>query len=106
MARLPRRGLIMRWPYNERVDTAHAWGTVAAGIAVIGIIVTTLAATHANDPHFHWWWPTNWLTIPVAIVAIGLLMLVAPLRRHVDQSKEEVEQPPASSQVPQSFEQN
>lgn len=95
----------MRWPYSTRVDTVHAWGTVAAGIAIVGIIVGALAATHGNDPHFHWWWPTNWLIIPVGIVVIGMIMVVVPLRRHDDQSKDGQEVL-ASPQTPQSFEQN
>jgi|SRR5580700_1518656 hypothetical protein len=96
----------MRWPYNTRVDTVHAWGTVAAGIAIVGIIVGALATTHGNDPHFRWWWPTNWVIVPVGIVVIGLIMVVMPLRRHHDRSKDGLERPPGSPQIPRSFEQN
>jgi hypothetical protein len=95
----------MRWPYDTRVDTVHAWGMVAAGIAIVGIIVGALAATDGNDPHFHWWWPTNWLIIPIGIVVIGAIMVVVPLRHHDNQSKEGREVL-ASPQIPQSFEQN
>jgi hypothetical protein len=37
---------------------------------------------------------------------MGLIMVVAPLRRYDDQSKEEVERPPESPPILQSFEQN
>src|SRR5712692_8649769 len=83
---IPQKGKIMRWPYNARVDAVQAWGSVTGGIAIGGIIVGAVAATHGVDPHFHWWWPTNWLIIPVGIVVIGMVMVVVPLRRHDDRS--------------------
>jgi hypothetical protein len=96
----------MRWPYNARVDAVHAWGAVAAGIAIVGIIVGALAVIHGNEPHFRWWWPSNWLIVPGGIVVIGLIMVVVPLRRHDSQSEEEVETPPEPPRIPQPFEQN
>lgn len=70
----------MRWPFNARIDAVHAWGMVGAGIAVAGIIVGALAATHASESNFHWWWPTNWLIIPVGFVVIGLVIALVPFR--------------------------
>lgn len=96
----------MRWPYNARVDTAHAWGAVGSGIAISGVVVGALAVLHASDPHFRWWWPTNWMIIPVVIVLVGLIMVVVPLRRHDHQSKEGSERPPELPQIHQPFEQN
>jgi len=96
----------MRWPYNGRVDAVHAWGTVAAGIAIVGIVVGALAVTHANQPRFHWWWPTNWVIIPVVIVVIGLIMVVVPLRRRQDKSRDEQTRLQGRPQIPELFEQN
>lgn len=71
----------MRWPYDERVEAAHAWGTLAVGSAAIVGIPTVLAAVHASDLHFSWWWPTNWMAVPLIILVIGLALLVIPLKR-------------------------
>lgn len=50
----------------------------AAGI--IGVL-TVLATLHSNDSHFRWWWPTNWLLLPLLIFVIGLVLLVVPVQR-------------------------
>lgn len=96
----------MRWPFDTRVDAAHAWGTVTGGIAIIGIVVGALAATHSSDPHFHWWWPTNWLSIPAGIVLIGLILATVPFRRKIDHRKEESQRSQERFPVPQTLEQN
>ena len=70
----------MRWPFNKRADPTHAWGTIGAAIASAAIVVTALATLHPN-PHFRWWWPTNWMAIPAAILVLGLILLVVPIRR-------------------------
>lgn len=86
MARPPRkRAQIVRWPYDERVDSVHGWGTVAAGVAIAGIIMTVLVTLNGSHPHFLWWWPTNWMILPIAVVILGLIMLIVPLRRHGDE---------------------
>jgi hypothetical protein len=36
---------------------------------------------HANEADFRWWWPTNWMIIPLLIAVIGLVLLVVPVRR-------------------------
>ena len=83
MARpLRKRAPVVRWPYDKRVDAAHAWGTVASGLAVVGVIVTVLATLDGSHPHFRWWWPTSWMIAPVGIVVFGLIMVMVPLRRH------------------------
>jgi hypothetical protein len=96
----------MRWPYKTRIDAVHAWGVVAAGIAISGIIVGAVAATHANDSNFHWWWPTNWLSAPAGLTLIGLIMVVVPLRRKGDENGHATGKPAEASSVPQSFVQN
>jgi hypothetical protein len=90
----------MRWPYDERVDSAFAWGVLGSGIGVGGAIVGALTGLHGNDRHFHWWWPTNWMALPAALVLIGLIMVVVPLRRH-DQPGESPEDAPGQPQIPQ-----
>ena len=69
----------MRWPYDKRADPIHAWGTIAAGIATVG----ALYAARALNPRTakSWWWPTNWMIIPVIIIGVGLILLALPVRR-------------------------
>jgi MFS family permease len=73
----------MHWPFNKRADPVHIWGTVAAGIAIYGIMVGALVALHSSVQRYHWWWPTNWIVVPVVITGIGALLLVVPVRRSV-----------------------
>jgi hypothetical protein len=44
-------------------------------------IPTVLATVHATDSHFRWWWPTDWMSAPVAVILIGLGLAVVPVRR-------------------------
>jgi hypothetical protein len=96
----------MRWPYNARIDKAHAWGTVGSGITIAAAVAGALASLHTNDPHFRWWWPTSWMIVPVGIVLIGLIMVLVPLRRDDDQSKEGRERTPELRPIRQTIEQN
>jgi hypothetical protein len=70
----------MRWPWNARVDVTHSWGTVAAGIAIYGIMVGAMVALHASNQRYRWWWPNYWLLIPVVITFIGAFLVVVPVR--------------------------
>jgi hypothetical protein len=70
----------MRSPYNKRADPTYAWGMITAAIAIAAIVVTALVTLHANDSHFRWWWPTNWMAIPVTMLLIGLIILIFPVR--------------------------
>ena len=72
---------IMRWPYNKRADPTYAWGTIGTAVAIAAIIVTALVTLHANNSHFRWWWPTDWMAIPAAILIVGLILLVLPIQR-------------------------
>ena len=69
----------MRWPYDKRVDPIHAWGAIAAGIAIAGAFY----AARALNPHIakSWLWPTNWMIIPVIVTGVGLILLFLPVRR-------------------------
>lgn len=69
----------MRWPYDKRADPVHAWGAIAAGIAIASALYTA----RALDPHIakSWWWPTNWMVIPVVVVGVGLILFALPVRR-------------------------
>ena len=40
-----------------------------------------LAGLNGTQAHFRWWWPTDWMAIPAAILAIGVALLVFPVRR-------------------------
>jgi hypothetical protein len=71
----------MRWPYDERVEAAHAWGALAIGTAAIIGIPTVLATLHASDRHFSWWWPTDWMLVPLIIIVFGLALLLVPINR-------------------------
>jgi hypothetical protein len=75
----------MRWPYDKRVDATHAWGALGVGTAGVGVIWGVLATLHATDPHFRWWWPTNWTAVPLAIVVVGIVLLLLPIRRSKEQ---------------------
>ena len=69
----------MRWPYDKRVDPIHAWGAIAAGIAIAGAFY----AARALNPHTakSWLWPTNWMIISVIVIGAGLILLFLPVRR-------------------------
>jgi hypothetical protein len=71
----------MRWPYDKRAEAAHAWGAIGVGAAGVIGIWTVLATLHANEPNFRWWWPTNWTAVPLALVALGVMLLLIPIRR-------------------------
>ena len=69
----------MGWPYDKRVDPIHAWGAIAAGIAIAGAFY----AARALNPHTakSWLWPTNWMIVPVIVTVVGLILLFLPIRR-------------------------
>lgn len=71
----------MKWPYERRVDPAHAWGVIAVGTAGLVTIPTVLATLHATDSHFQWWWPTNWMIAPAVIFLMGMALVALPVRR-------------------------
>lgn len=71
----------VKWPYQRRIDSAQAWGMVAVGTAGLVGIPTILATLHATDTHFRWWWPTNWMAVPLVIFLIGVGLIVLPARR-------------------------
>jgi hypothetical protein len=71
----------VKWPYTRRIDPAHAWGVVAVGTALLVAIPTILATLHASDSQFLWWWPTDWMVVPLAIFLAGAGLLVVPVRR-------------------------
>jgi hypothetical protein len=71
----------VKWPYDRRAESAHAWGTIGAGLALLVGILAVQASLHSTDQNFRWWWPTNWMIVPMAILAIGVVLLALPLRR-------------------------
>ncbi|MGA2826142.1 MAG: hypothetical protein ABSF03_08460 [Streptosporangiaceae bacterium] len=74
----------MRWPFDRRVDAAHAWGVIAVGTAVLVGIPAVLATLHAADSQFRWWWPTSWMAVPLIIFIAGCLLVAVPVRRSPD----------------------
>ncbi len=84
----------MRWPYDTRADPIHAWGATAAGIAIAGAFY----AARALNPHTarSWGWPTNWMITAVVITAVGLILLVLPVRQSRCQDPEPSREDPAS----------
>jgi hypothetical protein len=44
-------------------------------------ILTALATLHAADAQFRWWWPTSWMAAPLAIIGMGCLLIIVPVRR-------------------------
>lgn len=85
----------MRWPFNRRVDPVHAWGTLTVAVGVAGVIATELATLHASQADFRWWWPTNWMIIPLVIFVGGIALLVVPVRRSPRAPAVTAEPPPA-----------
>jgi TIR domain len=71
----------VNWPYERRVDPAHAWGVIAVGSAGLAGIPTILATLHATDSHFQWWWPTDWMIAPAVIFLTGMTLAALPVRR-------------------------
>jgi hypothetical protein len=84
----------VRWPYDKRAEATHAWGALGVGTASVIGILTVLATIHASDRHFRWWWPTNWTALPLVIVAIGMVLLIVPVRRSPMESS--ARQPPSA----------
>jgi hypothetical protein len=58
-----------------------AWGVVAVGTTGLVAIPAILATVHAADVHFLWWWPTNWMAIPLAVFVTGIMLAVVPIMR-------------------------
>lgn len=75
----------MQWPFNRRADPVHAWGALALSVAIAGVIATELATLHASEANFRWWWPTNWMAVPLGIFLIGCALLIVPLQRSARQ---------------------
>jgi hypothetical protein len=71
----------MRWPYDKRAESTHAWGALGVGTAAILGIPAVLATIHATDRNFRWWWPSDWMIVPLLIVMIGLTLLIIPVQR-------------------------
>lgn len=71
----------VRWPFNRRIDPIHGWGLVALGAAVLIGLAQDLTGVYSGHAHFRWWWPTNWMVLPLAILVIGAILLVIPVRR-------------------------
>lgn len=70
----------MRWPFDRRVDLGHAWGVVGLGTALLTGLPGLLATQH-TEGRFRWWWPTDWMVLPLAIFVAGVLLLLVPVRR-------------------------
>lgn len=61
----------MRWPFRRRLESAHwiGWGFVALGAAFLIGIAQELEGLNGTHAGFRWWWwPTNWMAIPAAIL--------------------------------------
>lgn len=77
------------------MEPAHAWGVLGLGIAVLLAVPPIYASQHSGS--FRWWWPTDWMALPLVLCAVGITLLLVPLRRSVasiDQQKDETEQSP------------
>jgi tetratricopeptide (TPR) repeat protein len=72
---------MVRWPYDKRVENVHGWSMIAAGIAIAAIIVPVFTTSNAGRAHSLWWWPTQWMGIPAALVVTGTILLTVPLHR-------------------------
>jgi tetratricopeptide (TPR) repeat protein len=66
-------------------------------VAVPGVYATQ----HAVG--FRWWWPTDWMTFPLGLCAVGLVLLLVPVRRSrtaADQQVYESAPVPLSTAIP------
>lgn len=72
----------MRWPFDKRLDAAHAWGIFGGGLAVLLALPALLAIEHTKGP-FLVWWPTDWMAAPLGVCVAGLVLLFLPVRRSV-----------------------
>src|ERR1700722_18567672 len=72
------RMLPVRWPYDRRVESVHAWGVLGLGVAVLVAVPGVYATQHAGG--FRWWWPTDWMAFPLVLCVVGLALLFIPLR--------------------------
>ena len=71
----------MKWPYTRRIDATPAWSLVALGGAGILGLPAILVGVHGQEPHFRWWWPTNFMIIPVMVLLSGVFLVLVPVRR-------------------------
>lgn len=66
----------MRWPFDKRADFGLTAIVLGVGVTVLIGLPALLALQH-----FRWWWPTNWMAVPLAVCVVGVVMLFVPLRR-------------------------
>jgi hypothetical protein len=60
-----------------RISAGSALGAAGIGVALlVGVDLAWLAA-HSSAHNVTWWWPTNWMILPLAATAIPLLLLGA-----------------------------
>ncbi len=65
---------------NTRADPALGTIVATVGAGALFAIPAILVAIDGSQPHYHWAWPTNWMAVPLAILVIGVVLLVVPLR--------------------------
>jgi hypothetical protein len=54
---------------------------ITVGAGALFAIPAVLASLNTSNHHYHWAWPTNWMSFPAAVLVIGLGLLVVPVRR-------------------------
>jgi hypothetical protein len=73
-------GVRVRWPFDKRVDPALAWGVLGVGATFLVGLPALLAIRHSSGP-FRAWWPTDWMMLPYMACAVGVVLILVPLRR-------------------------
>jgi hypothetical protein len=58
-----------------RVSVGSALAVAGIGVALlVGVDLAWLAA-HSSAHHVTWWWPTNWMVLPLAVTVVPVLLL-------------------------------
>jgi hypothetical protein len=70
----------MQWPFDKRLDAAHAWGIAGVGFTALVALPGLLALEHTKGP-FLVWWPTDWMAVPVGVFTAGVVLLFLPIRK-------------------------
>jgi len=75
----------VRWPFDKRVGSGLAWGVLGVGATSLFGLPALLAIQHSSGP-FRVWWPTDWMALPYAACAVGIALILVPIRRSADRS--------------------
>src|SRR5258708_33488287 len=70
----------MKWPDAQRVSSGTALTVISLGAGVGIGLMGVFASFQGSRSGYRWWWPTEWMAIPSLLIALGLVLLMVPIR--------------------------